>query len=285
MALTRSRRWCFTLNNYSEEHELAIQDPDNRDITFIIYGREVCPTTGTPHLQGFFILKNPKSLGGIRGCLPQWGWPGTIHLEQTRGSVGSNIDYCSKFDRVPFRRGEEPKQGSRTDLQEVAERIEQGQSLQEIAEGCPTEFIKFGRGISSLIALRAPPRSEKTKVIWCWGATGTGKTRWCNDTYPNGYWKDGSTKWWDGYAGQDAVIIDDFRPSKELSFVFLLRLFDRYALSVEVKGGYVNFSSSVICVTSPRPPEEVFDKLEWLETEDKAQIYRRIDEIKHFATL
>lgn len=280
----RSRRWCFTLNNYTEENELAIQHEcqHGRCISYLIYGREVAPETGTPHLQGFFILRTAKSLGGIRRCLPQWGWPQGLHLETTRGSVNSNIDYCSKFDQSPFIFGEAPQQGTRSDLLEVTAAIAGGASVRDIAESNPVEFIKFGRGISTLIAMRAPPRSEKTKVIWCYGATGTGKTRWCNESYPDAYWKDGSTRWWDGYGGHESVIIDDFRPSRELSFAFLLRLFDRYALSVEIKGGYVNFTSKVICVTSPRPPNEVFDKLEWLDNEDKEQVYRRIDEIKQF---
>lgn len=279
--MSRSRRWCFTYNNYTAVDENVIQS-HAEFFKFIIYGREVAPETGTPHLQGYFILKSAYTGRGIKSALEDLGWSRSVHLEQARGSFKDNLDYCSKSDANPFEAGERPSQGSRTDLHQVAERIAAGDSIGDIAEAYPVEFIKFERGIRSLKCMQCSNRDFKTRVIWCWGHTGTGKTRWCNETYPNAYWKDGNTKWWDGYCGQSEVIIDDFRPSKEMPFNFLLRLFDRYALQVEVKGGYVVFSSRVICVTSPYNPEQLFSRMSWLEEEDLAQIIRRIDEVKEF---
>lgn len=282
--MSRSRRWCFTYNNYTPEDEQHVQGHPEA-FKYLIYGREVAPETGTPHLQGFFVLQSARTLRGLKDFLQAMGWNRGVHLEQAKGSVQSNIDYCSKSDANPYECGIRPSQGARTDLYQVADSIAAGATIDDIAESFPVEFIKFGNGIRSLLATRCGSRTEKTRVIWCWGPTGSGKTRWCNDTYPEAYWKDGNTKWWDGYHGQPQVIIDDFRPSKEMPFNFLLRLFDRYALQVEVKGGYVGFTSSVICVTSPYTPEQLFTRMNWLEEEDLAQIYRRIDEVKEFTLI
>lgn len=44
------------LNNYSEEEVQNIQDSVKNEklgIKFLIFGKEVAPTTGTPHLQGY----------------------------------------------------------------------------------------------------------------------------------------------------------------------------------------------------------------------------------------
>lgn len=45
------KRFVFTLNNYGPEDEERIQG-HIADFRFAIYGREIAPSTGTPHLQG-----------------------------------------------------------------------------------------------------------------------------------------------------------------------------------------------------------------------------------------
>jgi len=52
----KSKSWCWTLNNYTEEEVKFIQESVNNPklgIQFIIFGKEIAPTTGTPHLQGY----------------------------------------------------------------------------------------------------------------------------------------------------------------------------------------------------------------------------------------
>ena len=51
---------------------------------------------------------------------------------------------------------------------------------------------------------REAPRSCR----WYHGKAGTGKTRRAVSEHPEAYMKL-SNKWWDGYQGQDAVILDD----------------------------------------------------------------------------
>ncbi len=48
------RRFCWTLNNYTEEDVDGLQKDLAELCKFAIFGREVCPTTGTEHLQGFW---------------------------------------------------------------------------------------------------------------------------------------------------------------------------------------------------------------------------------------
>lgn len=45
--------WCFCVNNYGPCDELALQRMClDEDVKYMVYGYEICPTTGTPHLQG-----------------------------------------------------------------------------------------------------------------------------------------------------------------------------------------------------------------------------------------
>ena len=67
----------------------------------------------------------------------------------------------------------------------------------------------------------SPTPMERTAVVY-WGGTGTGKSRraWEEagmDAFP----KDPLTKFWDGYRGQEHVVIDEFRGT--LSISHLLR--------------------------------------------------------------
>ncbi len=49
----QSRRWIFTLNNYTEE-EVADLEREEEVFTYLLFGKEIVSSTGTPHLQGYF---------------------------------------------------------------------------------------------------------------------------------------------------------------------------------------------------------------------------------------
>ena len=51
-------------------------------------------------------------------------------------------------------------------------------------------------------------RTSAKRCLWYWGAPGTGKTRKATAEHPDAY-KKLQNKWWDGYQGQDVVILDD----------------------------------------------------------------------------
>lgn len=50
----RSYAWCFTLNNYTDEE---IRRLESLECERLVVGKEVAPTTGTPHLQGYIRFK------------------------------------------------------------------------------------------------------------------------------------------------------------------------------------------------------------------------------------
>ena len=72
--------------------------------------------------------------------------------------------------------GKLPVQGERTDLDDVADLVEEGATIKEIACSHPTTFIKYHKGIAALKAAMYEHRSVAPKVIWRWGLAGSGKT-------------------------------------------------------------------------------------------------------------
>ena len=215
----------------------------------------------------------------MRGC----------HLEPMRGTFEQARAYCSKEEsRDPeadfelFERGDKPTNagvpGGRSDLQDIGAIISSGGGSRQVFDADPGGFIKFHRGIEAAVRLLQEPRDFKTDVYWYCGPTGSGKTRAAQSEAPDAYWKNCSDLWWDGYCGQSDVILDDYR-CDFCKFSYLLRLFDRYPLIVQYKGGTVHFRAKRIFVTSPLRPDSMWDKR---TPEDLAQLGRRITEIKQF---
>jgi len=112
-------------------------------------------------------------------------------------------------------------------------------------------WCRYGRSFRQYKSLIDPPRDHPTEVIVIQGPTGTGKSKWAKDHYPEAYWKQRS-QWWDNYEAQETVVLDEFYGW--LPFDTLLRLCDRYPLYVETKGGQVNMSAKRIVITTNAVP-------------------------------
>lgn len=86
------RTFTFTCNNYTKFHEQALATcASNKCVVYLMYGYEVCPTTQTPHLQGFLRFKNARSFTATQKFLPAG-----LHIEIASQSPHRNFLYCSK---------------------------------------------------------------------------------------------------------------------------------------------------------------------------------------------
>ena len=201
------------------------------------------------------------------------------------GTAAQAIAYCEK-DGIFWEKGVRPKgQGKRSDIDAATDILSNGGSMQEVAVTLPSVFVKFHRGLREYQLITQTRRNWKTEVYWLWGPTGSGKSRWAWESFPDAYMKQSTTKWWCGYVDQDTCIIDDFRPTKELQFNFILNLFDRYPLLLETKGGQVQCLFKTIIVTCPFSPDQMLTHLEWVGIEQGNQLKRRIDHVIEFPRL
>lgn len=257
--MQRSRSWCFTINNWTEDDVRLVK---TTGATYIVFGFEKGETEGTQHLQGYIEFADAKTLNKMKKLLPR------AHLEIKRGTADQAAEYCKKDGHyVEF--GEISHQGLAQGIVDATTKILAHESLSEIATSDPVTFVRYHKGLERLHYINETDRETKPTVVWLWGLAGTGKTREaCNcDSF---YIKDG-TQWWDGYDFQQRIVIDDF--DGHWPFRDFLRLLDRYPYQGQFKGGYLKINSPEIYITCEHSPEH------WWCHNELAQVTRRIDKV------
>lgn len=260
------RNVCFTVNNYTVEDLCTLADAAPA-FAYLVVGYET-GETGTPHLQGYGELLRQTRFSTVQKYLPR-GW-----IAARKGTAEQAKAYCLKGGYYTCY-GVQKRQGNRTDLCKVRTiAIEEG--LRAVTGQFNFQAIRVAE---KFLTYNEEPRDWKPTVAWLWGPTGTGKSRVAREIVGTDdyFTKSDGTKWWDGYDGHEAVIIDDFRDSW-WPLTYTLGLLDRYEFKVEYKGGYRQFKPRTIVVTSCAGPAQMYRGT----GEAVEQLLRRVDVIEHF---
>lgn len=276
----RSKYWCFTWNNYTEENVELVKSSTERDADYVVFGYETCPTTGTPHLQGYIEFRTRKKFETVRRL-----WNPSVHWEPRRATQEEAILYCKKEGNY-FESGSktQQRQGKRNDIQEAAQRILDGDDLKTVAEEHSAAFVKFHKGFAELqrqVKRKRWNREDEREVIVYWGKTGTGKTKavydYC-DEHQEELYSHAEGMWFDSYEGQNVALFDEFSGS-DMNIKQLLRLTDRYPMRVPIKGSFVEWAPKVIFITSNINPDDWYPNA---HEEHKAAMRRRFTRVVHF---
>ncbi|ALY05864.1 replication-associated protein [Ctenophore-associated circular genome 2] len=240
--------YVFTWNNYTDDVKAFIGNFANDYCKWLVYGEEV-GASGTPHLQGCFSLYDKKRITQL--C--KLGFK--AHLEPMKGSPKQAIAYCKKDGSFTELGDVTRGQGERNDLKRACELIKEGKSISEVADACPTTYVKYSRGLRELALVASEAyEHESVRGVWIYGQTGVGKSHLARDVYPNLFDKSQS-KWWDGYCNEHTVLIDDL--DTDCLGHYLKRWADKYACTGETKGGTIKLQHRVFVVTSNYLPWEL----------------------------
>lgn len=271
----RARSWCFTLNNYTDANEAAVQGVESEHT---VYGREV-GEGGTPHLQGFIRFRHAKTGRSVARLLPG------CHLTVAR-ELFSAILYCRKDGDVFERGSTEPPQEARVrgQVQGGAANAERWRDAYVAAEQGRFEDIPYDirwkfDGVIQRVRLRqlskdCPDSIAVLNNTWMWGPTGTGKSTRAREDNPGAYIKM-RNKWWDGYEYEPVVILDDIDPSHEKWIgAFLKDWGDHHRFRCEIKNTAACIRPERIIVTSQYRIDQVFS-----DPETVSALRRRFTEV------
>lgn len=268
-----ARRWCFTINNPTDEDDIATW---NHEQIKLLLAQLKEGEEGTQHLQGYLEMNHPCRLAALKKLNPR------AHWEKAKGTRHQAMLYCLKEEsslgmrwwlyencllyfeedwpeslRTLIEQNSSRKNGTqestKSRLLEIQSKLSEGnsQAINEVADNEFDIWVRYYRAFEKYLLMKTPARNWKTIVHVLQGPTGTGKSKWAMDMFPNAYWKQRSN-WWDGYTGQENVILDEFYGW--LPFDLLLRLCDRYPLMVETKGGQTQFAAKTIVITTNMLP-------------------------------
>lgn len=135
--MSRARNFCITDNNYGDKDIDIFKSLSC--IKYGVLGKEVA-STGTPHLQGYIQLKQPKTISALQKVLTNAGLRVSVII--ARGNWQQNSDYCSKDGDV-FEWGEPKKQGSRTDIHSMYQDIKEGKDNYYLQENHTIAYTKY----------------------------------------------------------------------------------------------------------------------------------------------
>jgi len=285
----RHRRWCITLNNWSQdEYSLALLAP----YRYIIIGRER-GENNTPHLQIYLELHKPLSFKTLKKkFFPR------AHLEPSRGSREQARDYCKKEHYHEYGVFE-LTQGKRNDFSIALSLLN---SNTGIRKGIESEMITTLGTLTAYERLQKYYSVHRTRprVLWFYGPGGSGKTSTALSlTGDDVYIANLITKgWMDGYDRHKSIIIDDLDIDTDNSEFFgtFLSLLDRNPLRMNAKNTSVSIAAELIIITSQKAPWHFWYSsqdisltfahdatVEEIERDERLQqVMRRLEEVRRF---
>ena len=161
----RTKDWLFTINNPTEA-DLPVYLAE--DMNYLVYQRER-GEDGTEHYQGFIQFKSSKVLRTVKRV----SFLTRSHLEPRRGTSLEASNYCQKTDtRIdgPYVYGELVSQGQRTDLTSMKKLIDEGATLEEVADESFSNFLRYSKGIREYMRLKRPRILVETYPLYDWQA-------------------------------------------------------------------------------------------------------------------
>lgn len=266
MPAPQGRYWMLTIP-VAHYPAVSLVDP-----VVYIKGQQEIGQQGLHHWQLLALTSKKVTATALKACFCR-----QAHVELSRSAAAD--DYVWKEDtRVPdtqFEMGERPvRRNNKTDWENVLTKVKEGRIGDVPADIQIRHYSSLKRiAVDNMVNV---PR-DQIVANYFWGASGSGKTRraWDEATL-DAYIKNPNTKWWDGYRGQENVIIDEFTGRIDISY--LLTWLDRYPCSVEVKGFSVPLKAVNFWITSNLSLEECYPDA---KEEQRAALRRRLN-VVHF---
>lgn len=258
-----ARDYCFTVFDMEYNFNNTINNQSNK-IKYLVYQKELCPTSGKQHFQCYCEFENKIRFAAVKKIFGS-----NIHFENRFGTREQARNYCMKEEsRIegPWELGtfKPSEQGKRNDLLNMYDLIKDGADSEELVESNPVCYMRFYKAIQHVKTIFDKKKRNEIrtnlKVEVCYGPAGSGKTRRIIDNNdPNDIYElvlnNKSQTWWDGYEGEKILVINDFY-GHSMAWDELLNILDIYPKRLPVKGGFTYANWDYVYITSNIHPKD-----------------------------
>lgn len=188
-----------------------------------------------------------------------------------RNTRANALPYITKEDKEPAAFGidvAEYLKAKKNHRAYIGEALIKGEkSLPEIVQEYPGELYNLDKLHKNLSLYKVLNKEVKPHVerrnYWIYGFPGVGKSYCVRLAFPTFYSKP-CNKWWDGYSGEEKVLIDDFDKNHQVLGHHLKIWGDNYSFTAEIKGGQIYPTYDQLVITSNYSPREIFGEDEML---------------------
>ncbi|AXQ03920.1 replication associated protein [Hudisavirus sp.] len=256
-----AKRWCFTINNPTDDDRFWENAEQQEQLEYLIVQQEV-GEEGTPHYQGFLILKRKNRLTWLKSNMNS-----RAHWEKTRGTDKQAADYCRKDDTHPegslrFELGELKtalKRKDRDCLEEaVIEEVKriQDEGFRSVRDIDPQVLARpgFMAAYNALTADLLGPYRPNLKIITMVAPPGTGKSFAINTLFPKaGRAIMGNGGTWFANPCSRVMVFEEF--AGQIQLQKMLKYLDPYPMALEIKGGMRPAMYETVIITSNTRPD------------------------------
>lgn len=292
-----AQRYCFTWNNPSIDGDALAEFLEGKDeVRLAVFQLEV-GINGVEHFQGYLETTKRMYTTGFHAMMAPFKMHAehansgkktnfkycTKHEGRMEGPwyVKCDEHECNNKDG---------KQGKRSDMDRFAEMVMEEKGITtKVIETMPGHAAKFGKhGLNLLAMWQLAKAQEEDDAFWdeenakedrgeettgqrqrhlelYWGPTAIGKTTRINrrirrDQLGRKYVKDCSHKWWDGYKGEEVVVMDEFKGDSYGSIEQFNNTTNLGPWQVETKGGMACLLAKTMFFASNRHPSHWWKK-------------------------